>query len=392
MPSVSVISTRTNPRQALTEVMDQASRRLSGHKAALACLFASSDLAFDLGEMARELLTQGIAAHVVGVTAESVAAGEMEVERSPALGLWLLDLPGIEIQPVRITYEDGQFHGWQEPQPVADESGRALVLLADPFSFPADEFLDRLNATGGSLRVIGGMASAGRSPGMNRLVIDDSEFHAGAVGVMISGDVVIKTVVSQGCRPIGRHMIVTKAERNLISELGRRPALDVLQEIFTSLEGPDRERVRAGLHLGRVVNEYQEKFGRGDFLVRNVIGGDNSGRIAVNDNLRVGQTVQFHVRDGVTADEDLRSMLAAVATTPEEQNPDAALLFTCNGRGRRLFEIPSHDLSTIHEVLGPVPTAGFFAMGELGPIGTKNFIHGFTASIGLFYGKSRSKR
>ncbi|MFM7319189.1 MAG: FIST N-terminal domain-containing protein [bacterium] len=392
MPSVSVISTRNNPRHALMEVMDLASTRLSGRKAALACLFVTADFAFDLGEMARELLTQGLAAHVIGVTAESVAASDKEVEQGPALGLWLLDIPGIEIQPLRITYEDGQFPGWQEPSPVADESGRVLVLLADPFSFPADEFLDRLNATGNSLRVIGGMASAGRSPGMNRLVIDDAEYHAGAVGVLISGDVTIRTVVSQGCRPIGRHMIVTKAERNLIAELGRRNALDVLQEIFTSLEGPDRERVRAGLHLGRVVNEYQEKFGRGDFLVRNVIGGDNSGRIAVNDNLRIGQTVQFHVRDGATADEDLRSMLAAVATTPEEQNPEAALLFTCNGRGRRLFEIANHDISTIHEVLGPVPTAGFFAMGELGPIGPKNFIHGFTASIGLFYAKPRAKR
>jgi small ligand-binding sensory domain FIST len=388
MPSISALSTRTNSRQALTELLDTASPKLAGRRAPLACLFGTINHALELGELAREIRTQGLADHVIGVTAESIAGGDVEVENSSALSLWILDLPGVNIEPVRICYEDGLFLGWQEPPVGVDESSRALILLADPFSFPADEFVSRLNDRRKGFRVMGGMASAAQNAGQNKLVIDDDEYRTGAVGVIVSGDLTIRTVVSQGCRPIGRHQLVTKAERNIIRELGRRPALEVLQEIFDDLEGPDQERVRRGLHLGRVINEYQDHFGPGDFLVRNVLGGEPSGAIAVNDNLRVGQTVQFHVRDAATADEDLRGLLANSASTPEDLSPDAALLFTCNGRGSRLFEMPNHDMATIHEILGPVPTAGFFAMGEIGPIGSQNFIHGFTASIGLFYAKS----
>jgi small ligand-binding sensory domain FIST len=388
MPSISALSTRTNSRQALTELLDTASPKLAGRRAPLACLFGTINHALELGELAREIRTQGLADHVIGVTAESIAGGDVEVENSSALSLWILDLPGVNIEPVRICYEDGLFLGWQEPPVGVDESSRALILLADPFSFPADEFVSRLNDRRKGFRVMGGMASAAQNAGQNKLVIDDDEYRTGAVGVIVSGDLTIRTVVSQGCRPIGRHQLVTKAERNIIRELGRRPALEVLQEIFDDLEGPDQERVRRGLHLGRVINEYQDHFGPGDFLVRNVLGGEPSGAIAVNDNLRVGQTVQFHVRDAATADEDLRGLLANSASTPEDLSPDAALLFTCNGRGSRLFEMPNHDMATIHEILGPVPTAGFFAMGEIGPIGPQNFIHGFTASIGLFYAKS----
>lgn len=388
MPSISALSTRTNSRQALTELLDIASPKLAGRRAPLACLFGTINHALELGELAREIRTQGLADHVIGVTAESIAGGDVEVENSSALSLWILDLPGVNIEPVRICYEDGLFLGWQEPPIGVDESSRALILLADPFSFPADEFVSRLNDRRKGFRVMGGMASAAQNAGQNKLVIDDDEYRTGAVGVIVSGDLTIRTVVSQGCRPIGRHQLVTKAERNIIRELGRRPALEVLQEIFDDLEGPDQERVRRGLHLGRVMNEYKDHFGPGDFLVRNVLGGEPSGAIAVNDNLRVGQTVQFHVRDASTADEDLRGLLANSASTPQDLSPDAALLFTCNGRGSRLFEMPNHDMATIHEILGPVPTAGFFAMGEIGPIGSQNFIHGFTASIGLFYAKS----
>lgn len=388
MSSLSVLSTRSNSRQALTELLDSAGPQLAGRRAPLACLFGTINHALELGELAREIRTQGLADHVIAVTAESIAGGDVEVENSSALSLWILDLPGVKIEPVRIAYEDGLFLGWHEPPIGADESSRALILLADPFSFPADEFVSRLNDRRKGFRVMGGMASAAQTAGQNRLVIDDDEYRSGAVGVIVSGDLTIRTVVSQGCRPIGRHQLVTKAERNMIRELGRRPALEVLQEIFDDLEGPDQERVRRGLHLGRVMNEYKDHFGPGDFLVRNVLGGEASGAIAVNDNLRVGQTVQFHVRDASTADEDLRGLLANTAATPQDLSPDAALLFTCNGRGSRLFEMPNHDIATIHEILGPVPTAGFFAMGEIGPIGSQNFIHGFTASIGLFYAKS----
>jgi small ligand-binding sensory domain FIST len=204
------------------------------------------------------------------------------------------------------------------------------------------------------------------------------------VAVLVSGEVRIRSIVSQGCRPIGRHYVVTKAEQNIILELAGQPPLAQLQELFPTLPPRDRELLNRGLHVGRVINEYQDRFSRGDFLVRNVIGADpNTGAIAIGDYVRPGQTVQFHLRDAQSADEDLRELLAAAG----QISSAGGLLFTCNGRGTRLFDAPDHDAALIHSALDDLPLAGFFAQGELGPIGGRNFIHGFTASLVLFESK-----
>jgi small ligand-binding sensory domain FIST len=258
-------------------------------------------------------------------------------------------------------------------------------LLGDPFTFPADRFLKQVNQEAPGFRMVGGMASAGHEPGSNRLVLNGEVFEDGAVGLVVDGPLIVRTIVSQGCRPIGRPLIVTKVDRNIIRELGRRPALEVLREIFEGLSEDEQAQVQDGLHLGRVINEYQERFERGDFLVRNVLGADEEGGIAINDFVRVGQTVQFHVRDAETADEDLRGLLDAERGQRPEARPRGALLFSCNGRGSRLFAGPNHDVGLIHAVLDKnLPVAGFFAMGEIGPVGGQNFLHGFTASIVLF--------
>jgi small ligand-binding sensory domain FIST len=254
-------------------------------------------------------------------------------------------------------------------------------VLGDPFTFPADSWLKQLDPVAPGLRVIGGMASAGHAPRGNGIVLNDDLYQDGAVGILVEGPTNIRTVVSQGCRPIGRPLVVTRVDENIIRELGRRPALEVLRETFESLEPHEQELLRQGLHIGRVTSEYRDHFARGDFLVRNVLGTDDEGGLAITDVVRVGQTVQFHLRDADTADEDLRTLLAA--HSPAGQ-PAGALVFTCNGRGTRLFPSPNHDVDAIRAAYGPIPAAGFFAMGELGPIGAENFVHGFTASIALF--------
>jgi small ligand-binding sensory domain FIST len=192
----------------------------------------------------------------------------------------------------------------------------------------------------------------------------------------------VRPVVSQGCRPVGRPLVITRAEENLIVELGGTPALDRLREMYGDLDDADRELVRSSLHVGRAASEYRDTFRRGDFLVRNVLGADpDSGVIAVGDLVRAGQTVQFHVRDAASADEDLRELLGNAAS---DVDPAGALVFTCNGRGTRLFAEPNHDARCLQRCLGPLPAAGFFAQGEIGPIGTRTFLHGFTASIAIF--------
>jgi small ligand-binding sensory domain FIST len=386
MSCASALSTASDSDAAIQDVVDRVAGGLREHPADLAVAFVSAHHAEALGRLADAVRGRGLARHIMGCTGESIVGEDREVEGKPAVSLWAIRLPGVELRTLRLTFDGEEFQGWPNDLGADATPGRSVLLLGDPFSFPADGLLKRLNAEAPGVRVVGGMASAAQAPGRNRLVLDDQIVADGAVGVVLDGSVRIRTVVSQGCRPIGRPMIVTRAENNLIRELGRRPALEVLRETFEALPEDDQERVRQGLHIGRVINEYQESFHRGDFLVRNVMGTDSQGGLAITDLVRVGQTVQFHVRDADSADEDLRSLLQDTGQEPAGARPAGALLFSCNGRGTRLFPDPDHDVSALRDALGPIPVAGFFAMGEIGPVGGQNFLHGFTASIALFEG------
>ena len=380
MRCASALSTDPDGDAAIREVVDRLGETFAGVPADLAFVFASMHHADYLERLVATLADRGLGRHVLGCTGETIVGEASEVEGGPALAVWAIELPGVDLRPIRVDGADDAIESLRGRGP--DDS--TVLLLGDPFTFPADGWLKKLGEVAPGLRVLGGMASGSQTPGENRLVLDRRIFHDGAVAIEVGGPVAVRTLVSQGCRPIGRPMIVTKVDRNLIRELGRRPALEALREIFEDLPADDRERVQSGLHVGRVINEYQEQFGRGDFLVRNVMGADDSGGIAITDAVRVGQTIQFHVRDAETADEDLRRMVAA----EREARPDAtiagALLFSCNGRGTRLFPVPDHDVAVLRDGLGPIPVAGFFAMGEIGPIGGQNFVHGYTASIVLF--------
>jgi small ligand-binding sensory domain FIST len=258
-----------------------------------------------------------------------------------------------------------------------------MILLAEPFSFPADALLERLGQDMPALPVLGGMASGGQMPRSNLVLFGPKAYDDGAVAVILDGAVRMRSVVSQGCQPIGRPFLVTKCERNLILELGRKPALEQFQEVYKELPTSEQSLVQRGLHVGIAMNEYQEDFSRGDFLVRNVVGADPStGAIGIGDYAKVGQTVRFHLRDSKSADEDLRHLLDAYQQT-KTGGVAGALLFTCNGRGTRMFEEPDHDAKVLQEVLGKVPVAGFFAQGEIGPVSNRNHLHGFTASIAI---------
>jgi small ligand-binding sensory domain FIST len=202
------------------------------------------------------------------------------------------------------------------------------------------------------------------------------------VGITLNGAIDVQTVVSQGCRPVGHPVVVTKAHENVIEQIAGRPALQVLQEIVDTMPREEQQLLRNGLYIGRAIDEYRESWSRGDFLVRNVMGMEQAtGGIGITDLVRVGQTVQFHVRDAATAEEDLRLLLEE---QKKQDAPAGGLLFNCNGRGTRMFSKPCHDISATRAILPQTPIAGFFAAGELGPVGRRNFIHGHTASFALF--------
>jgi len=257
-------------------------------------------------------------------------------------------------------------------------------MICDPFTFPADGLLTHLNSRVPGALVMGGMASGGLALRQSRLFLDGRVLPHGAVGAHLP-EAGAHLLVSQGCRPVGDPYTVTEAEGSVIYQLGGRAPLARLQDLAAALTGRDRELLAQGLQVGMVINEYQAEQHQGDFLIRGVVRADpESGAIVVSDEVEVGQTVQFHVRDADSADHDLRRTLRREAASAGGRPAGGALLFTCNGRGSRLFSEPDHDAGLVAAMLGEMPAAGFFCAGELGPVGGQNFLHAYTASIALF--------
>jgi small ligand-binding sensory domain FIST len=387
MPFAAALSIATTTARALDEVCSSAGQQLN-RTPDLAIAFFSPRHAEQAETVAASITRQLQPRCLFGCVGESIVGNDQEIEHRPALGLWLAAWSKpVELEPFHLHLEhapDGpSLLGWPDNLLTADPKQSAMLLVGDPFTFPVDLLLKQTNDAYKGLRVMGGMASGIRGPDQCRMILGERILSQGAVGVLIQG-AACRTIVSQGCRPIGHHFVITKGHDNIISELGGKAPLLQLQEIWQGLSPREQHLFQQGLHVGLVMNEYQGEFKRGDFLVRNVYGLDReSGALAINDHIRVGQTVQFHIRDADTAEEDLR-VLVQHDLQAHAAKPAAGLLFTCNGRGTRLFAEPHHDAKLIQTEAGTLPLAGFFAQGELGPIGGQNFIHGFTASVVFF--------
>jgi small ligand-binding sensory domain FIST len=383
------LSMEGDANSAANEVSVAAIRGSSGEAFDLGFLFFTSHHAEAAREAAVAIRERTGVRHLIGCSGESIIGGGREVEREPAMALWLGSMPGVRLRPFRIECRetpDGFCFPFS-PEDLFDEvaPGSALLFLGESFSMPGDQYLRRFNEDHPGIPVIGGMASGARAPGENVLLVDGCEVREGAVGVLLSGRVRVSAIVSQGCRPVGEPLVVTECDRNAILKLGGRPALVRTQEVFSNLPEADRRLFQSAPHVGIAMTENRLRFGPGDFLIRNLVGVDQArGAIFVSDNLRLGQTIQFHVRDGDAADADLRDLLRRERARPGAGPSRGALLFSCNGRGTRMFGGPDHDVAALHEELGPIPVAGFFAHGELGPVGDRNHLHGFTASIALF--------
>lgn len=385
----SALSTAPITESAVDEVMLELGTRPIG-QADLVVLFVSMHHAGTFQTIADRFEEAFAPMALVGCTCEGVIGVQREVEGGPAIAAMVAAMPGARVAGISAQElgaaaltEDPNLLRALLPETVAGDL-RGAMLLADPFSTPMVKLLPALSAAMPGVPIVGGMASGGRRAGQNRLVLDGKVIDQGAVGVAFAGDIDLQTTVSQGCRPIGRPFVITRAKRHVVQELGGRNALEAVQMMAGELTDADRELLTGGgVYVGRVINEYKPRFGRGDFLIRNVIGVDpESGYVAINDpQVRVGQTVQFHVRDAAAAGEDLAMLLGAQRV----HGPAAgALLFSCNSRGRKLFDRANADADMVHAALGDVPLAGFFAAGEIGPVAETNFLHGHTASLLVF--------
>ncbi len=311
----------------------------------------------------------------LGCTAGGVVGAGREIEDDAATAVLAARLPGVRVDPIP-DLDD-------EAVSLETDDLQACIVLVDPFSTATESMLRRLDLLAPGVPVVGGVASWASAPGRNRLAQDGEVVNTGLVGVTLRGNVRVSTIVSQGCRPVGDWFTVTGSRSNLIQELDGKPPLEVLQEVFAEASADDQKLMRSGILLGRGVASQPDDLGHGSFLIRVVLGADReSGAISVADRVREGEYVQFHVRDAQSARDDLEMLL-----TPQvfEETAAGALLFTCNGRGERFFEQRDADIAIIGNALGEqVPVAGFFCGGEIGPIGSANFVHGYTASLAVF--------
>ena len=326
---------------------------------------------------------------MLGCMGEGVISSTEEFEGNAVVTVWAATLPGVRMLPMHLRFsegENGQYakEGWPDSLHFINERP-TFLLFADPFSTPIESVFTEIEECCPGASAIGGVASGGSDLGENRMVYNGTIVTEGMTGVALWGPLTVRMLVSQGCKPIGERYVVTKAERNIIYELGGSSPLQRLQATLAELGADGGRQAARVLQVGIAFDEQRERLDQGDFLIRGILGADQrSGGLAISDLVEEGQTVQFHLRDSRAASEELNLMIAKDQVEFPHKTPKGALIFSCNGRGRRFFAEPHHDVRVLHKRAEGMPIAGFFAAGEIGPVGGKNFIHGYTASVALF--------
>jgi small ligand-binding sensory domain FIST len=389
MKAEAAIATGPDWRDALAQAAGQLPMLAGADPVDLTLLFASDAYAPEFDDLLTEvrLLTGGGA--LLGCSGQGIIGTGKEVEQEPALSLQVFSLPGVELTAARLEPEDvghpGAVESWSKRFDAREsEDFNAWLFFVDPFSTNGDHVVELLASGDKNVPLIGGLASGDYRRRATYVFLNDQVFRNGATGIAIGGAYTVKTIVSQGAMPIGRPWTITDVRGNHVETIGMRPALDILTETFEALSPDMQQRAQRNLLVGLAIDEYQDELQRGDFLIRNLVAIDQqSGSIAIGAYPRIGQTIQFQLRDPIAADEELKEMLLRTQMDLGDQQPVGALLCSCNGRGVGLFGEPNHDAQALLERFGAIPTAGFFCNGEIGPVGSKNFVHGFTASIAL---------
>lgn len=376
----SAIATPSHLGDALAEAAESVLSALDDQQPDLVVAFVSGDHSDHFGRFSGYLREHFPDAEVIGCSAGGVIGGGREIEGEPALSLTGAVLPDVELKSFHLDADPDR---WELP-----DLGEApeFILLPDPHSVSALELVEFFDEKFPDAIKIGGLASGAPEVGGHALFTSDGVHRSGAVGLALSGNLEIDTIVAQGCRPIGQPMFVTRSENNVILELDSQPALTALEILHAELSPDDQQLFRTGLLVGVVMEDSCEVYEHGDFLIRNIRGIDPKlGAIAVDLLPSSGKVVQFHLRDAATSAEDLSEMLSR----HQYAEPAGALLFSCMGRGRGLYGEPNHDSAMFAERLGPVPLGGFFGNGEIGPVQGKTYVHGYTSSFGLFRPKRR---
>jgi small ligand-binding sensory domain FIST len=407
MKWASALSTRPSLEAAVKEVAEQAMRSLEAQPD-LGIVFISSAFASEFSRL-MPLLQEHLTVPVwIGCSGGGVVGvndlGQIqEVEDKAALSLSLASLPDVKVYPFHVDSNelpdlDSSPNQWSDLIGVAPQEHPHFILLSDPFSSGINDLLQGLDfAYPGSVK-LGGLASVASISNSSGLFYNARLLQQGTVGVALSGNICLETIVSQGCRPIGKPYRVAEAERNVLLKVEEQGAdgigegvtqtpLEALQEIFQTLDPSDRELAQHSLFVGIAQSEFKQQLEAGDFLIRNLLGVDpRNGAIAIGDRVRLGQRVQFHLRDAKASASDLETLLEGYQLqnqVNESTLPIGALMFSCMGRGKGLYGQANFDSGLFSQYFQQVPLGGFFCGGEIGPVGGSTFLHGYTSVFAI---------
>ncbi len=390
MQWASSISSDGNIETCVQQTCADIKSQLGDKTADLKIVFVSPHFKDDysrIPDLIRKAMAPGT---LFGCSGGGIIGGGSEVENSPAFSMTVANLPGVDIKTIysdttTLPDQDTGPRIWREWLGVDVESNPQFIFLADPFSFNGEDFLSGVDFAYPNSRKVGGLASGAQSFGGNALYLDDKIYNQGLVGLALSGNVQLDTIVAQGCRPIGQPMTITECDQNLLTKLDNQSPMEILQELHSTLAESDQKLMQTSLFLGIEMDPFKEDPGKGDFLIRNLMGADReNGAISIGAQLREGQLVQFHLRDKLMSAEDLNEMLTRYHNQDKHEDARGALLFSCLGRGQCLYGKPNHDCDLFKEKLGDIPIGGFFCNGEIGPVGKTTFLHGYTSSFGIF--------
>jgi small ligand-binding sensory domain FIST len=385
----SAISESPESDRALSHAIARIRGELGSAEPNLIALFVSPHHADAYHRLSTALLSSFPKALLIGCSADGVIGAAHEVEQRAAISLTAAVLPGVRLVPFHLSSSQlpealSSRDSWIQLLGLTPTPNLQFLLLTDPSTFDAGALVLGLDATYPGSPKVGGLASGGRSQGRNALFLAGSVHSEGAVGVAMSGNISMQTIVAQGCRPIGRPMMITRCEKNVLLQLDGRPPMQVLRELHHSLGDRDQQLFEGSLFVGIEMKANEVEFHPGELLVRNITGIDpESGVLAIGAMLQPWQVMQFVLRDANTAASDLTRLLERYRRDAPK-NLEGALLFSCLGRGIHLYGRANHDTGLLQQHFGPIPLGGFFCNGEIGPVGGTTFIHGYTSAFALF--------
>jgi small ligand-binding sensory domain FIST len=395
MQWANALSTRPSLEAAVADVVQRATSSLTA-PADLGLVFISSAFTSEYSRLL-PLIAERLSVGVLigcsggGVIGTSLQGQTQELETEPALCLTLAHLPGVNIHTFHVVAEelpdlDGPPDPWIDLIGVPPSPTPQFILLSDPFSSGIKDLLKGLDYAYPGSVIVGGQASSGSMSSRIALFYNNRLYSEGTIGVALSGNIILETIVAQGCRPIGKPYQVTKGERNIILELDEQVPLIALRDLITTLSEEERMLAQHSLFVGLAMDEFKQDLHQGDFLIRSILGVDpNVGAIAISDFVSPGQRLQFQLRDAQTSAQDLEFLLHRYQQQQTVSNPNTigALLFSCMGRGEGLYGKPNFDSQVFQRYLRDVPLGGFFCGGEIGPVGGNTFLHNYTSVFGI---------